>query len=252
MPPGGVEWWIEHPDDSGCAWYFQRLTAQTGELKARLNSLMSTVTRNPKGIKQIQDMLQNCKTHDAEIVAALDDLPASFGWEIVGWESRNPTNDYSDAKAFPGPIHVYRDLWIANLWNVMRGMRLALAALSMRCTAWLDFPADYRTTPEYAITAKTCVENINDIIASVPYHTGWCSKRKDLQVQSRLSGFACGEDVSEKCLAGYFLLWPLANIQGQDYLTNSQRDWVKGRLRYIGDRLGVRYGNVISQVSYLY
>lgn len=69
-------------------------------------------------------------------------------------------------------------------------------------------------------------------------------------MQRQLSGFACGEEESLKGLAGYFLTWPLGCVVGQDYTTDSQRAWVRGRLRYIADELGVKYARIICQVRF--
>lgn len=93
------------------------------------------------------------------------------------------------------------------------------------------------------------MENITDIIASVPYQLGWFSTRKHLfHQQESLVAFACGDEDNSKSLAGYFLTWPLACIQGQDYMTDNQRTWAKGRLTYIGRELGVSYALMLTQV----
>lgn len=216
-------------------------------LKAEANSLLTTITRIPENVAKVQELAAKCKRFDKEITTSLRDLPEGFGWETVAWVGR-PRGSYPEIEAFPGPIHVYRDLWIANLWNVMRCMRLVLAALTIRYLAWRSSPADYRTTREYGITAKMCTTAINDVISSVPFHLGWFSRQNDKHGQFRHSHHRNGENDSEKCLAGYFLLYPLLCLQCQDFLTDAQRVWVKSRLKYIGDRLGVRYANVASQV----
>lgn len=93
------------------------------------------------------------------------------------------------------------------------------------------------------------MENITDIIASVPYQLGWFSTRKHLfHQQESLVAFACGDEDNSKSLAGYFLTWPLACIQGQDCMTDNQRTWAKGRLTYIGRELGVSYALMLTQV----
>jgi len=119
----------------------------------------------------------------------------------------------------------------------------------VRCAAWVCSPVDYRTTPEYATAARTCVEVITDVIASVPYHLGWHLKRPDVVQRHDLSGFACGEEECMKGLAGYFLTWPLTVVNGQDYTTDAQRAWVVGRLKFIAKDLGVRYAGILAQVS---
>lgn len=243
-----MDWWVDDPVSNEYNMEFQQLSSRVGELKNEVNNLLATVTRSPENTKLIKDTFQTCKSLDKEIVIWLRELPDQYMWKTIAWEPYNPKCDYSKAEVFPGRIDNYGDLWIVNFWNVMRCMRIVLSSLMIRCTAWVNFPADYRTTPEYATTARTCVEAITDIIASVPYQMGLFDKRKDLRNSITHSQFGCGEDTSEKGLAGYFLLWPLTCIQGQDYLTDSQRAWVKGRLKSIGSTLGVRYGNMLSQV----
>ncbi|KHN98693.1 uncharacterized protein MAM_03155 [Metarhizium album ARSEF 1941] len=248
-PTLDVDWWVADPVSHEYSMQFQQLSSRVGELRSEVNALLATVTRSSENIELMRDTIQTCKSLDKEVVVWLRELPEEYVWKAVAWEPYNPKCDYSKAEVFPGRIDTYADLWVVNFWNVMRCMRIILASLTIRCTAWIDFPADYRTTAEYATTVRTCVEAISDIIASVPYQMGLFSKRNDLQKAATHSVFGCGEDTSEKGLAGYFLLWPLACIQGQDYLTDSQRIWVKGRLKSIGNTLGVRYGNLLSQLN---
>ncbi|KAK2594637.1 hypothetical protein QQS21_007674 [Conoideocrella luteorostrata] len=248
-PALDVDWWVDDPVSNAYNMEFQQLSSRVGELKHEVNGLLVTVTRSPENTKLMKDTIYTCKSLDKEIKEWLKELPDHFHWTTVSWEPYNPKCDYSKAEVFPGRIDTYADLWIVNFWNVMRCMRIVLASLIVRLTAWVNFPADYRTTAEYASTARTVVEAITDIIASVPYQMGLFDKRKDLRHVATHSVFGCGEDSSEKGLAGYFLLWPLTCIQGQDYLTDSQRTWVKGRLKAIGNALGVRYGNMLSQLN---
>ncbi|OAA45018.1 Zn(2)-C6 fungal-type DNA-binding domain protein [Metarhizium rileyi] len=248
-PTLDVDWWVADPISNEYSMQFQQLSTRVGELKSEVNALLATVTRSPENTELMKDTIQSCKSLDREIVIWLRELPDQYMWKTVAWEPYNPKCDYSKAEVFPGRIDAYVDLWVVNFWNVMRCMRIVLSSLTIRCTAWIIFPADYRTTAEYATAVSTCVEASSDIISSVPYQMGLFSKRKDLRGKATHSMFGCGEDASEKGLAGYFLLWPLACIQGQDYLTDSQRSWVKGRLKSIGNTLGVRYGNLLSQLN---
>lgn len=250
-PPLDVDWWVKDPISDEYHVEFLQLSSRVGELKSEINNLLATVARSPDNTKLVKEKMQVCKSLDKEIVVWLEQLPDQYDWKTVAWEPYNPKCDYSKAEVFPGRIDRYGDLWSVNLWNVMRCLRIVLASLTIRLTAWINFPADYRTTSEYASTARTVVELVALVIASVPYQMGTFDKRKHLRDSASHSVFGCGEDSSEKSLAGYFLLWPLSCIQGQDYLTDSQRTWVKGRLKAIGNGLGVRYGNMLSQVSVL-
>ncbi|GAB0145987.1 hypothetical protein EsHS_00006402 [Epichloe bromicola] len=249
-PTVDVDWWVDDPVSHVCNTELLQLSSRVGELKHEVNGLLATLTTRSTGnVKLVKDTIDACKSLNAEIKTWLEQLPEHYACKTVAWEPYNPKCDYSKAEVFPGRIDTYGDLWVVNFWNVMRCMRIVLASLIIRLTAWVNFPTDYRTTPEYASTVSTVVEAVTDIISSVPYQMGLFDKRKDLRESATHSNFGCGDDASEKGLAGYFLLWPLTCIQGQDYLTDSQRIWVKGRLKAIGNALGVRYGNMLSQLN---
>lgn len=249
-PIMGVDWWISDAVQDQVAAECQRINIKTSELRAEITRLMSTLARSPENIELMLALIRRAQTVDSECVRWMKNVPESWQWKSVAWEDSVPSGDFSRAEVFPGRVDVYRDFYIASVWNMVRVSRLVLASVIVRCAAWVCSPVDYRTTPEYATAARTCVDTITDIIASVPYHLGWHLKpeRKHLQ-EKQLSGFACGEEDALKGLAGYFLTWPLGCIQSQDYTTDAQRSWIQGRLRYIADELGVKYAHILCQVS---
>ncbi|KAF3763764.1 hypothetical protein M406DRAFT_85177 [Cryphonectria parasitica EP155] len=249
-PIMGVDWWLSDAVKDESAAECQRINIKTSELRAEILRLMGQMARTPENIELILALIRRAQMVDAECVRWTKNVPDSWRWKSVAWEDSVPSGDFSRAEVFPGRVDVYRDFYIASVWNLMRVSRLILASIIVRCAAWVCSPVDYRTTPEYATAARTCVDTITDIIASVPYHLGWHLKpeRKHL-LERQLSGFACGEEDSLKGLAGYFLSWPLGCIQGQDYTTDAQRSWIKGRLRYIADELGVKYAHILCQLN---
>ena len=244
----GVEWWIEDACMDKSATSCQRINIRVGELRAEVNRLLATLTRSPETIELILDLMRRCQAVDQECATWSKDLPEFFDFKTVAWEDHVPGGDYSKAEVYPGRVDAYQDLWVASVWNLMRTSRIILASLIVRCAAWVCAPLDYRTTPEFATAARTCVESITDIIASVPYQLGYFSDRKHLLEQANLSAFGCGDEDAHKGLPGYFLTWPLSCIMGQDYTTDSQRAWCMGRLIYIGNQLGVRYAHMLTKV----
>lgn len=245
----GADWWLSDAVKNFYAADCQRLNIRTGELRAEVNRIMTSVSRSPDNIELLLDMIRRCQTVDQEHAAWAKSLPDYFQYKAVAWEDHVPNGDYSKAEVFPGRVDAYQDLWVASVWNMMRTSRVILASIIVRCAAWVCSPVDYRTTPEYATAARTVCEVTTDIIASVPYQLGWFTKRKDLLERANLSSFGCGEEDAQKGLPGYFLSWPLTCIQGQDYSTDAQRAWVKGRLEFIGNQLGVRYALMLAQAS---
>ncbi|KAK0764612.1 hypothetical protein N5P37_002078 [Trichoderma harzianum] len=246
-----AEWWLN--SDSVRDTYAsqcQRLGIRTGEIRAEVNRLMSQLPRNMQSVEAMKDLIRQAREVDFECIRWAETLPDHFRYRTILWQDEIPDADYSQLEVFPGRVDAYPDLWVASIWGMMRISRIILASVVIRCTAWVCSPVDYRTAPEYATARRICVENITDIIASVPYQLGWFSTRKHLFQQDSLSGFACGEDDTYKSLSGYFLTWPLACIQGQDYTTDIQRTWARGRLTYIGKHLGVSYALMLTQLQY--
>lgn len=244
----GVEWWIEDAVHDTHGAYCQKLNIKVGELRAEVNRLMSTVSRSHEDIELMLEMIRKCQIVNQELVSWAQGLPEIFKWQTVTWEDRVPDGDYSKAEAYPGRVDIYQDLWVVSVINMQRCARLILASLIVRCAAWACSPVDYRTTPEYATAARSCHEIITDIIASVPYQLGYFHKRKELHDRIAISGFACGDEDTIKGLPGYFLSWPLVCIYGQDYISDTQRAWVRGRLEFIGNHVGVRYAHILKQV----
>lgn len=189
-PSTGVEWWVHDPGYSGRSAEFQQFSSRTGLLNNEVNNLLGTLVRTPENTKLMEGCIRKCRALDDEVRDWLRGLPDAYRWKTVAWEDYNPKRDYAKAEAFPGRVDLYRDLWVVNMWNVMRCMRIVLASLMIRITAWIISPADYRTTPEYAAISRTCGEAIVDIIASIPYQLGWFTRRKDVCVPEQLSGFA--------------------------------------------------------------
>lgn len=249
-PIMGADWWISDAVKDTVSAECQRINIKAGELSAEITRLIGTMARTPENMELVLDLSKRAQIFDMECVRWMKRVPEGWQWRTVAWEDSVPGGDFAKADVYPGRVDVYRDFYIASVWNMVRVSRLILASLVVRCAAWGCSPVDYRTTTEYATAARTCVDTITDIIASVPYHLGWHLKpeRKHL-LEKQLSGFACGEDNALKGLAGYFLTWPLGCIQGQDYTTDSQRRWIKGRLKYIADELGVKYAHLICKVS---
>ncbi|KAI9147869.1 Transcription factor dbaG [Paramyrothecium foliicola] len=250
-PAMGADWWVSDGsilDVHGAT--SQRLSLRMSELRAEINRMMATVSRTPDNIELMLDAIRKCQMLDQECVNWFKKLPDEYHPRTVTWEDYVPNGDYTKAEVYPGRVDVYQDLMVVSISNMTRCARLLLASLIVRCAAWVCSPVDYRTTPEYATAAKTCVDMITDIVASVPFQLGWFSSRQHLLERAGLSTFVCGKDDALKGLPGYLLTYPLTCIANQDYTTDSQRAWTKGRLLFIANQLGVRYANMLTELNY--
>ncbi|KAL2170403.1 hypothetical protein VTG60DRAFT_4889 [Thermothelomyces hinnuleus] len=252
-PAMGAEWWLEDAVIDPTAAECQRLSLKVGELRAEVIRLMSSVTRTQENIGRVQDLMRRAQDLDQQAAAWMKSVPEAWQPRTLCWQLQSlavPSgSDYSKAEVFPGRIDAYRDFWVASVWNQVRTTRLILMSIIVRCAAWVCSPLDYRTTPEYATAARVCVDTISDILASVPYHLGWHTKRRDLVPEDDPACFGCGDEQGIKGLAGYFLSWPLACVLTQDYTTDAQRAYIKGRLKHIGDELGIKYAHILSSLN---
>jgi hypothetical protein len=248
-PIYGTEWWLKDAVSNKVAAENQRLNIRTAELRAEVTRMMATLSRTPENIEVMLDMIRRAQMIDQECVNWMNSTPPHWAFKAVTWEDNVPGGDYSRAEVYPGRVDMYPDFWISSVWNMARVSRVILASVIVRCAAWVCAPVDYRTTPEYATAARTVVESITDILASVPFHLGWHVKKKEVLAKVDISGFACGHEEVQKMLSGYFLTWPLACIYGQDYMTDNQRAYVRGRLNYIADEVGIKYAHLLSKLN---
>ncbi|KAI0397500.1 hypothetical protein F5Y17DRAFT_464574 [Xylariaceae sp. FL0594] len=250
-PAMDAGWWLEDTVFSKTAVAVQRLMIKTTEIRALVTETLAHLRRTPENTELVLDAIRRAQALDQETVAWQHGVPESWLYRTVAWEDNVQNGDYSKAEVFPGRVDVYNDIWIASVTNSARAVRLILQALIMRCAAWVCWPVDYRTTPEYATAASVCRDEITDIIASVPYNLGWHLKKKKEKRdcgKTNFGTFACGQEDSPKGLAGYLVTWHLTCVNSQDFATDAQRAWVVGRLRSIGNDLGIRYANVMTQL----
>ena len=247
----GVDYWVTDAVNDETATSSQRLCLETNTLRAEVTRLLTANTRGPDVNEKIAVLLKRMQATDAAAVEWFHTIPEHWRSVTIAWEDHVPDGDFARAEVYPGRVDVYRDFWIASVVNMVRVSRIALQSTIVRCVAWICAPADYRTTPEYAAALRVCTELITDIIASVPYHLGWHLKRPEALRRANLSGFGCGDETASKSLPGYFLNMPLVAVQNMDCCTDSQRTWVRGRLRYVASELGIRYSGVLAKVSFL-
>ncbi len=223
-------------------------------LRTEVNRLLGNAARSPEAIAQARELADRIRSMDGEIVSWMASIPDELRFKTVCWvpefEAGITAGDGHDqADVYPGRVDVYPDFVTAMAWNVGRVSRLILASLDIRIAAWVRSPADYRTTPEYEASRRICEHTISEIIASVPYHLGWRSRDHALG-HSDVSGFACGEEGTYKALPALFLIWSLTCVKNHDIATEDQRAWVRGRLRFIANEIGLKYARIVNDVSW--
>ncbi|KAK3989668.1 hypothetical protein QBC44DRAFT_358970 [Cladorrhinum sp. PSN332] len=241
-PPLGADWWTPptaslDPHAAHC----QRLNLLTAQVRSEVVSAMSSspsITDTASQTQTIRSLLLRAQDLDSQLETWLNTLPDSFRPKTSTYISDPPPSssgariDYGRLEVYPGRVDAYQDIWTASVVNMGRTTRLVLQSLIVRCAAWCVSPVDYRSTAEFVRAKRVCEGVIGDVLAGVGFCLGF------------LGGGGKGEG---KVLGGYFLTWPLSCVMGQDYASDSQRQYAIGRLKYIGDELGIRYSHILAQ-----
>lgn len=247
-PTVDTRFWIKGAAKDRAASICQLITLKVGEVKKEVNGLMITLQRDPINIDTILKVIKKCQARDQELVHWSKNLPSHFRCRPVTWIDDISDEEYNKSEVYPGRVDAFKDIWVASVWNTMRCSRLVLISIILRCSAWTCAPLDYRATPEYTIYSRISRDIITDLVSSIPYQLGWFSKRKHMLKNADLTTYACGKDDAPKGLSGYFVTWPLSCIMTQDYTTQNQRLWARGRLTFVSDCLGVRYARMLTEV----
>jgi hypothetical protein len=247
----GIEWWSADSPNDDLSVFATRLCLNVAELRADINNSLASFPRTPEYFQRVLDLMRRSQVLDQEYVAWEERLPEDLRPRTVAWVDQIPGGDISKAEVCPGKVDMFDDIWIAHMWNHARISRLFIQGAIVRCAGWVCSPVDYRTTPEYATSARICVDMVSDIIASIPYHLGWRVGQSGALKAGDFTGFADGSDnfTSPKALGGFFCLFPLLSIMCADYVTDSQRTWAKGRLNFISEVMGLNQAKVLGSVS---
>lgn len=247
-----TEWWLADgnaTDDPGV--FVTRLCLRVAELRAEVNTVLPGSPRNPENFRAVQDLMKRAQAMEQEFKAWEESLPEVWRPKTAAWVDNVPGGDLMKADVFPGRVDIYEDLFISNAWNHLRVSRQFLSGIVVRCAAWICHPVDYRTTPEYASSARLGVDMVTDTIASIPFHLGWRLDEDGTLQRGDLSGFTTGRDdiTSPTALGGWLSMWCLFCATSSDFTTDSQRTWIRGRMNLIGEVMGLNQARVIGSVS---
>ncbi|QSZ31434.1 hypothetical protein DSL72_000999 [Monilinia vaccinii-corymbosi] len=240
-PMLGTDWWCaDAQKDEGSA-FVNRLNLQVAELRGDLNRILMSHPRSAETNALVSEIMHRALEVEQDYQRWEDTQTKN----TVAWVDNVPGGDITKADVCPGRVDLYSDVFACSAWNIARVSRIFIAAIVIRSAAWLCYPVDYRTTPEYAQMSRMGQEMISDIIASVPFMFGW-----HLDSEGRLKPgdiMGGGEDVTGvKALGGFHTIWPLLSISCSDFTTDSQRLWVKGRFKFIAEIMGLNQAKVVS------
>jgi hypothetical protein len=243
-PPLGVGWWMQMGTKDGIPYQCARLNLETATLHAKANDTLAEAVDNPTDIDKIIEIERMTQDLELKFEDWENSLQPPWSFSSVAWIDHTEVDQLEYSPSFPGRVDEYTDISIAAAWNVMRANRIMLGAGIVRASAWLHPQQDYRITPEFASTAKTSKDLIEDIIASVPRFLGTLpeTKRKNGSLSAEKEG------LNGKGALALFILWPLFIVSISDHTTDEQRKWASGRVRFVAEEVGIQQASLFNQV----
>jgi len=166
---------------------------------------------------------------DRKFIAIFENLPEDWKYDTV-------YTDKTPHLIWNGNYHVYKERWIAHIYNGMRTCRILLHEivrdqLLAASTALKPIFSMSEMILQGESSVSIMLEMQKQILASIPHHTP--------------SSFDSAEGLLEGSRS-YFTLWPLYLVGAMDLTTDPIRQWAIARLRDIGETVGIRQALVVA------
>ncbi|CRK16574.1 hypothetical protein BN1708_002833 [Verticillium longisporum] len=265
-----IKWWAGHAVAESVGHQALTLNLQTTLIRAEADHLFQGAHSAEK-IERALELSKKARALDGEIVKWFEACPAAWKLLNVGIYlhtlfsvltlsqylfdpytvipsqistlAQDQTDmSYKNLTAYPNlEIYTYPNVWAAGKYITTHVSRLLLAQVTARCIAWTCQPADPFRTEEYREVQAIGREQVEEIISSTPYLTGWAGD------STTTPYFPCGTAEMPKGLASVTCMWPLLAAGMSRFADRSHRAFVKGRLTHIGEMMGIRQAEVFSK-----
>lgn len=225
---------------------FTLLSLKVAELRADCEETLCIAARTPSSIENTLKVLRVAEALEQEYLTWIASFPKSWLPKTVAFIDNVPGN-LAQSILPPGRIDTYEELWLAYVFNFARSSRLYIWNTIIRCMAWLGEPHDYRITPEYTTASRICMEIIGDIVASTPYFFGWRGRGTSQMPASDCTSapISSTKQPTIKPVSGIFLLWPIFTAISSDFTTETQKTYLRGRLRAVHEATGMNQASVL-------
>lgn len=193
-------------------------------------------------------LIRTAENLDVRLRNWFTSLPLDYFFTSVSVLTPITPPSVDEAWIWPGAVHLYGDLFMANLLNNYRILRIYLSTLVMQAARMLmcshhdqsklfSLANDLDTT--MTATQYKLSDLVDDICASVPYHLG-------IPPAAGPDYFGTRTKMSTAALGACFLIRPLYVASQLDCISSLQRRWIRGRLKAIA-RFGFGQAMILSQ-----
>jgi hypothetical protein len=218
------------------------------------SSLLASIRNNTLTDKET--IISQALELDANLLKISTDRPP--GWEYTEVFTSEPTKF-----VFNGCYHIYRDHWMAYMWNALRTTRILLHEL-IRETLLLGFcskPPTFNTTEhtaQFQISTDTMYAMQSDILCTVPQHIGQFPTGKTAfeslddelvhPVRTPPFTYPPGQGPITTMSGGSMLLWPLCIAALLDIASEEVREFVISNLNNVGRTMGIMRAHVLAEI----
>lgn len=228
-------------------------------LRARAHKL----TQNPLTFETNRELVQvvdDCRNADYSLIAWLAELPSRWLYRTIDdlpLTLGPATGIPLPACPFVSQVHEYRDIFLANMFNVFRELRMLIQATIVTCGAAQagltpddDLPRELPNimlSQEYSEAVQALLKLTNEIIASIPYHLGAAPS----QTKYEADGTTCATLNTPP--AGPLLFFrPMMVAQANIFAPPEQRKWLHQVINGLGPRFGINVGPLVIQRAKLH
>lgn len=165
----------------------------------------------PEKDAALMQLIHMAQETDAALEHWYNTMPEHWGFRTVRFEAEEPKNIYR-ATHWQGPIHVYDDLFIANIVNDYRVSRIFCQQLILNALESLwDTSAtnDIKSLQDHAQFLACSMAN--DICSSVPFH---------LEIKLQPGAANTGQESH-----GEFTRWFRRQLRNTDLIFSGRSDW---------------------------
>lgn len=222
-------------------------------------------TPGPQKDAELRYLIKMAQEIDGQFEHWYLTLPDTWGCRTIRMQHTEPTDLYSSPQ-WVGPIHVYDDLFIANIINDYRISRIFCQKLILLVTAALSSPEEREATVHVQRTAMyTARAMANDICSSVPFHLDLTLQPEQTRasgqevhgeplpmfslVSTTMISELTGYDTAAEATGAYFLTWPLFVLKDFEVIPLAQRKWIMGRLFRIGLDFGLSSAQIMTMAQ---
>jgi hypothetical protein len=172
---GKKGWRCDEDMDINAANRLTLICLKLPNIKAYAEALL-TREKTPKTVSEMMNLIRTAKDIDSQLENWALTLPPEWEYKAGEFcrEELQTDEETVSARFWTGPVHVYQDLSVANIWNDYRVSRIFCQAVILGCVAALPKSAQTGQTERIsALAVHVTQEMVDDFCSSLPFMLGY-------------------------------------------------------------------------------